>query len=828
MNKILKRYFRFALMAAMVCGLSFAVTSCKDDERDGDGSEKPDVEVNDDKHTQEAMDFLTCVSLLCDVYELPDDWRSATFEPTVGTVTDESRPTVRTVYVADRQEAAIKFLSLIPLEVEIEDVDMTTWHHDDLGTLTFNYQFDGVDGCVATLDVQSPRIPQLEQIRYVSSDAMPANGSKFLGLAYYQLGDVVKENNQEGNEVYWVCVRPSHPDLKDDSHWVSLSYAPKRIYAYTSDKYPRAYVPTCLGYSEEHITNFCQLLYFMRHPRILESLMMDQSMAKGLGGLNGIYDDEYVDSLAADWEKLGVWNLFPELLRQKINALGNTSDTLSFFVNGYHSLSYYLQVDKAILSRIDNFVKVKTKKIDFKNPYTDFRPWWQDGDVLVLQYRKGANLQSGIKGDMSFDQAKFTDIYRYRKYHNDLDEQDIAEGHYQRFDYKTISATGDSVVLSGLMGWPESNVARDIIVGCHITITNNSSAPTQWKGAWKAETGQLMAHTKNKGKRGYNSLVVISDYEGYGNTVSSRHPYLCQEVTAHQVADAAKTAKRLFLQHGGMIQPGFKTISVGYSQGGSVAMATHRYIEQHPDLKDDLNFAGSLCGDGPYDPLATFETYFSQGKIYMPVVMSLVLNSYCAYDPDMRRKGCTLEDYLTPEFLASGIVEQIYSKRYSTKDIQNMLQSYVNRNRPLFNPGKDHWWYLPVSDVVKENCIQYFEHPNTYAGADKEKYEALRNALMRNRVWGDWPTAGEGWNRTKPVVLFHGIRDEVVPFVNYDNAKSFLKNNYFGQKHNAGWAYGHIWVGTFFYAWYEVDLVEKLLNNDRLDGREVEVGGIIF
>lgn len=826
-----------AVTVLTVFCLTLSVTSCKDDTNDNGTDPTEESAVEEDKHSDEALSFLTCVNQLCGISELPDNWRTATFTPTIGTVVDESRPTVRTVYVANREEAAIKFVSLISDDVDPDDADLTTWHHDVLGTLSFRYDFSGTDGLLATVDVQSPSIPRLEQIRYVDSESMPANGDYFQGMAFYQLGDVVRERVPGGHDVYWICVRPAHPKLKGDSHWVSLSLDDRCLKNYKSKRYPNAWVPTQLHESSEHMTNFCQMLYFMKAPEVLQAQMMTD-MEDGLGGLDGLYDDTYVTNLAADWQKYGIWqDVIPQALRQQLEAvLGDRSKTLSFFVNGYHSVAKYLSVDKAEAGVKDNFVKVTTKKQEFQDPQTDFRNGWRNGSTLVLQYRKGDELQDGIKGNMAFDNDCFSTVYRYLEKHQDLGQQTAVDGHYKTFLYKTVSATGDSIVLSGMVGWPKNKVARDFLIGCHITVTNNPDAPTLWTGNIAKETNLLLDHLHDKNKPGYNCLVVIPDYEGYGNTVTRQHPYLCQEVTARQVTDAALAAKKIFLEEGGTLQRGFRTITVGFSQGGSVAMATQRYIEEHPAIKKELNYFGAACGDGPYDPVATFNDYFGTdslangGKLHMPVVLPLVLLAYCEYDPGMIKADCHVEDFLSKEFLNSGIVDWIKEKRLHTKEIQARLKSYAKQHPKDFHPGKDDWWYLPIADVVKPELLAWnlFYQPKSDGNKTIEKYEALFKALKRNQIWGEWSVPRtQPWQNETNLVLFHSTKDEVVPFINYENALKHLRN-YHGYRYNAHMVYGHIWTGRIFYLHYEIDVVQKLLSSDTMDNLEESIGGLIF
>ena len=82
------------LFGVLLCGMTLTVTSCNDDANDSDGYTTEESAVEEDKHSDEALSFLTCVNLLCGISELPDNWRTTTYTPTIGTVTDESRPTV--------------------------------------------------------------------------------------------------------------------------------------------------------------------------------------------------------------------------------------------------------------------------------------------------------------------------------------------------------------------------------------------------------------------------------------------------------------------------------------------------------------------------------------------------------------------------------------------------------------------------------------------------------------------------------------------------------------------------------------------------------------
>ena len=188
------------------------------------------------------------------------------------------------------------------------------------------------------------------------------------------------------------------------------------------------------------------------------------------------------------------------------------------------------------------------------------------------------------------------------------------------YTYPSVDADGNTVTLSSLMAVPTKmlidNVMakpNNLIIGCHVTITSNFECPTEYNKSggtfsWMTDVGMLIGYTRYDAIRNPCCLVIMPDYEGYGVTKDRAHPYLYQELTARQVVDAVRSGLALYEQNIGFFsfshfEDGWKSVCVGYSQGGSVALATHRFIEEN-GLAEELHFAGSVCGDGPYDPVA--------------------------------------------------------------------------------------------------------------------------------------------------------------------------------------------------------------------------------
>ena len=113
-----------------------------------------------------------------------------------------------------------------------------------------------------------------------------------------------------------------------------------------------------------------------------------------------------------------------------------------------------------------------------------------------------------------------------------------------------------------------------------------------------------------------------------------------------------------------------------------MSLATHKFIEQN-GLVDELHFAGSVCGDGPYDPVAHLRYYMNDDgetydgnnrtihrkeKVSMPIVMPLILKGMCDSNPLMRQHY--VDDYLSARFLLTESIKFIEAKSNKYKEDQ--------------------------------------------------------------------------------------------------------------------------------------------------------------
>ena len=365
-----------------------------------------------------------------------------------------------------------------------------------------------------------------------------------------------------------------------------------------------------------------------------------------------------------------------------------------------------------------------------------------------------------------------------------------------RFYYPSVNANGEPVIMSALATFPDGSPdsINNVIIGCHVTITSNKETPSEYynSGDWKSDTGMLMWHAANgsvfptsKDNPLYYNLVILPDYEGYGITKDLPHPYLYQELTARQVVDATRYGIALYQEspviadYRNPLRKGWKTAAVGYSQGSSVALATHRFIEQN-DLDEELHFAGSVCGDGPYDPIATVRYYLREngGLLNMPVVIPLILKGMLDSNPYMKEHE--VEDYIVKDFIDTGIFQWIADKNdpekeKTTDDITDALKKLYS-NEKAQKPAEEDKKFMKVlnsdgtayiQNLFTPQVLEYFSNAENFDALPTTRgiCEDLHMALESNNLT-------KGWLPKNPVAMWHYCSDTVVP---YDNATSAME-----------------------------------------------------
>ncbi len=359
------------------------------------------------------------------------------------------------------------------------------------------------------------------------------------------------------------------------------------------------------------------------------------------------------------------------------------------------------------------------------------------------------------------------------------------------YNYPSTSGDGQPITLSALACMPDGTgeeiKINNVIAGCHVTITANKDCPTEFNTSESRFNDIFLTMTLAGSNSypaedlAYHNLVILPDYEGYGITKERAHPYLCGEITARQVTDALRHGIQLYQNDPKAenfrlpFRQDWRTICTGYSQGGAVAMATQRYIEEQ-GLSDELHLAGSLCGDGPYSPIVTVLFYVEQDRkgqdMSMPVVLPLMLKGLCDYDETLANHQ--VSDFLNERFLETGVLDWIADKNKTTDDITDAWKQLYKNGK---DGDKDYFKSVLTSngqaklrDIMKPELYDYLcelldQYPdyssyNIPLPEQSSLAADLHLALEHNNL-----TAG--WIPSHPVFLYHSTGDDVVPFDNY-------------------------------------------------------------
>lgn len=381
------------------------------------------------------------------------------------------------------------------------------------------------------------------------------------------------------------------------------------------------------------------------------------------------------------------------------------------------------------------------------------------------------------------------------KYLRTLDSDESKS--YVTILYTGMGSDGTLKEMSELICYPDLSDDKkpaNLGIGCHITITSDAQRPSNYRNL-SAMTdvfvfSQLLVPT--------GTLVVMPDYEGYGSTGASPHPYLQRDVTARQVIAGAMAALQWLQQEKGKtMADGWKSVAFGYSQGGAVAASVLRYYQEN--RLDGLNLSAAACGDGPYDPMATLGYYIKDNKLYMPVSPALVLKGFVDCNAEMKQLGCTYADFMTEGFIQTGIFDELARKEKDTDAIHSMFlqcsregtgqftmtvynkvtETFLpyNAENTLLYPDDSDWElgnssaksYCTADQCFKAGVIAYFRDGTVEGDVPEAKLKALKSALENNSL-----TSG-GWQPSQNIhpsfSFFHSAYDEVVPIANYEKVK---------------------------------------------------------
>jgi Prolyl oligopeptidase family len=191
-----------------------------------------------------------------------------------------------------------------------------------------------------------------------------------------------------------------------------------------------------------------------------------------------------------------------------------------------------------------------------------------------------------------------------------------------RIEYTTVGGANEPTTASGALMVPTGlgstcTGKRPILLYAHGTTTDRMFTMTDTSNAEALFLTALFA------SKGY--IVVAPNYAGYDTSTLSYHPYLIADQQSKDMIDALTAARTaLPFASATLTKDSGQLFITGYSQGGYVAMATHRAMQAA-----GMSVTASAPMSGPY-ALAAFVDAVFYGEVNGdgPVSATLLLTAY--------------------------------------------------------------------------------------------------------------------------------------------------------------------------------------------------------
>ena len=300
-----------------------------------------------------------------------------------------------------------------------------------------------------------------------------------------------------------------------------------------------------------------------------------------------------------------------------------------------------------------------------------------------------------------------------------------------RITYNTEDADGRNVVASARLVWPTRKEGiSEVMLCCHGSMSNPDEGPSD-----KFGLDDVLFTT--------GAFLVMPDYIGFGATKDRNQNYLCADVTAKNSIHALLAALEYINQSSRVsLNMRYKTYIEGFSQGGQVALASLKYYQEiELKLRNSVHLEKVICGDGPYSLTETFNYYFDNDMLTLPMVGAMAVKGM------KDTYGSTAGNY---EF------ESYFSE--SAKE-SGLVDAVVNRDEiiPMASIDCSH----KVSELYSQNVLN----------RNGMMFKLLYNALDLNDVT-------KSWRPRYRLQFFHSTEDTVVPYANYTKAYGSLANKY--------------------------------------------------
>jgi poly(3-hydroxybutyrate) depolymerase len=186
---------------------------------------------------------------------------------------------------------------------------------------------------------------------------------------------------------------------------------------------------------------------------------------------------------------------------------------------------------------------------------------------------------------------------------------------YATVDGANAATTASGALMVPLGGDPQCRGARPILLYAHGTTTDRAFDMTNLQGD---PNGEALIVAALFASQGY--IVVAPNYAGYDDSSLPYHPYLVADQQSKDMIDALTAARSAFPTAAAPATADSGRLFItGYSQGGYVAMATHRAMQDA-----GMSVTASAPMSGPYAMEAFVDAIFA-GRVSSGATVSATL-----------------------------------------------------------------------------------------------------------------------------------------------------------------------------------------------------------
>jgi hypothetical protein len=352
-----------------------------------------------------------------------------------------------------------------------------------------------------------------------------------------------------------------------------------------------------------------------------------------------------------------------------------------------------------------------------------------------------------------------------------------------QLEYRTVDPASNLTPASGVLMVPSGGSAcgggRPIALYAHGTATDRNYNIADLT-AGNNDEGLILAAVF--AAEGY--IVIAPNYVGYDISTLNYHPYLNADQQSKDMIDAltaGRSALELLSRATGTTDGG-KLFVTGYSQGGYVAMATHRAMQAA-----DIAVTAAAPMSGPY-ALSAFADAVFEGQVNLSAVSNVTL-LVASYQHAYGNIYASATDVFAPPY-ASGIDALLPSTiPLGQLEAENMLPSALFSSTP---PDPSSAAITPatapqaLASVFAQGFGAAFLITNNYRSAYLQDAAANPDGAFPVQTSG-LPPANPGnafrqdlksndlrtWAPSAPVLLCGGAADPTVYFFNTQLLQSY-------------------------------------------------------